>query len=273
VTLSWVDGQPASGLSVHDRGVAYGDGLFETMKVVYGQAQLLDRHLDRLALGCQRFAIPCDRDVLRSQIVAFTTALGTGVAKLIVTRGDGRRGYGPSPTGQPRTVLLGSPLPEYPVEHSQTGIHLYPCSTRLAEQPALAGLKHLNRLEQVLARAEWQNPAFAEGLMRDTSGRVIEAVFSNLFLVRSDLLMTPSLERCGVAGVMRAELLQRAQQAGVRTQIGDISLEQLLGADEVFVCNSLYGIWPVRQFEASVWPVGLLTRKLQRLVADLSSNT
>jgi 4-amino-4-deoxychorismate lyase len=152
-------------------------------------------------------------------------------------------------------------------------VRLFPCTTRLAEQPILAGLKHLNRLEQVLARAEWQDLAFAEGLMRDTSGRVIEGVFSNLFIVDSARLMTPSLERCGVAGVMREEVLERARQVGVSTLVCDLSLEQLHRADEVFVCNSLYGIWPVRQLDASVWSVGPVTRKLQRLVNDLSSNT
>lgn len=273
MTLSWVDGQPTYGLSVHDRGFAYGDGLFETIKVAGGHPALLNRHLDRLALGCQRLAIPYDMAVTRSQIEAFSAELGTGVAKLILTRGDGKRGYAPLPSCQPRTVLLGSPLPDYPAEHADTGIRLYSCATRLAEQPALAGLKHLNRLEQVLARAEWQDPALAEGLMRDTSGRVIEAVFSNLFFVQSGTLLTPSVHRCGVAGVMRAELLELARQVGIPTQVADVSLEQLFCADEVFVCNSLYGIWPVRQFEASVWPVGQLTRKLQRLIADLTRNT
>lgn len=273
MTLSWVDGQPADGLPVHDRGFAYGDGLFETIKVLNGRPELLDRHLNRLGLGCQRFAIPFDMDALRAQILAFSAVLETGVAKLILTRGDGKRGYAPPSDCQPRTVLTGAPLPDYPVEHSMTGVHLYPCKTRLAEQPLLAGLKHLNRLEQVLARAEWHDPDFAEGLMRDTSGRVVEAVFSNLFIVESGGLLTPSLERCGVAGVMREEILERARQAGMPTKVCDLSLERLVGADEVFVCNSLYGIWPVRQLESSVWPLGPLTRKLQRLIADLSSDT
>ena len=271
--LSWVDGQPADGMPVQDRGLAYGDGLFETIKIVDGQAALLGRHLDRLADGCHRLAIPCDLAALRLQLAEFGAALQNGVAKLIVTRGDGKRGYGPPATIRPRTVLLGSPLPEYPPEHREQGIHLYPCATRLGEQPALAGLKHLNRLEQVLARGEWQDPRFAEGLMRDTSGRVIEGVFSNLFVVESGVLLTPSVDRCGVAGVMREEIIERAGRAGDKTQVCDLALERLMGADEVFVCNSLYGIWPVRQFEAGVWPVGPLTRKLQRLVADLSSNS
>ena len=271
--LSWVDGQPAEGLPIHDRGLAYGDGLFETIKVVGGQPELLDRHLQRLTRGCQRLAIPCDIDLLNNNLSAFCAELGRGVAKLIVSRGEGRRGYAPPIPCRPRIVLTGSPLPDYPNAHAEQGVRLFPCTTRVAEQPILAGLKHLNRLEQVLARAEWQDSVFAEGLMRDSSGRVIEGVFSNLFIVDSDRLMTPSLERCGVAGVMREEVLERAQQAGVSTHIGDLSLDQLHRADEVFMCNSLYGIWPVRQLDASVWPVGPVTRKLQCLVNDLSSNT
>ena len=271
--LSWADGQPAEGLPIHDRGLAYGDGLFETIKVVGGQPELLDRHLQRLTRGCQRLAIPCDIDLLNNNLSAFCAELGRGVAKLIVSRGEGRRGYAPPIPCRPRIVLTGSPLPDYPNAHAEQGVRLFPCTTRLAEQPILAGLKHLNRLEQVLARAEWQDSVFAEGLMRDSSGRVIEGVFSNLFIVDSDRLMTPSLERCGVAGVMREEVLERAQQAGVSTHIGDLSLDQLHRADEVFMCNSLYGIWPVRQLDASVWPVGPVTRKLQCLVNDLSSNT
>lgn len=273
MTLSWVDGQPAEGLPIHDRGLAYGDGLFETIKVVGGRPALFDRHLQRLELGCRRLAIPCDIDLLRGQLSAFSAELEEGVAKLIVTRGNGMRGYAPPAPCQPRTLFIGSPLPNYPKAHAEQGVRLYPCMTRLAEQPMLAGLKHLNRLEQVLARAEWKDPMFAEGLVRDTSGRVIEGVFSNLFIVEAGRLMTPSLERCGVAGVMREEVLARARQAGVSGQMSDISLEQLCRADEVFTCNSLYGIWPVRQLEARVWPVGPVTRKLQRLVADLSSNT
>lgn len=273
MTLAWVDGQPAVGVPALDRGLAYGDGLFETIRVIARQPQLLTRHLQRLEDGCQRLGIACDLAQLRTQILAFSTALGDGVAKLILTRGDGQRGYLPPHPCLPRTILLGSPAPVYPREHAEHGVRLYPCATRLAEQPALAGLKHLNRLEQVLARGEWQDPLFAEGLMRDMSGRVIEGVFSNIFLISKGVLQTPSLERSGVAGVMRAEILERAQRAGMAVQVCDVAFEKLLGADEVLVCNSLYGIWPVRQLQGHVWPVGPLTRKLQDLIADLMSGT
>ncbi len=264
--LTWVDGRPAAQLPVADRGLAYGDGLFETIAVHNGQAPLFSRHLQRLGEGCQRLAIELDHSLLKSELLAFFTELGDGVAKLLITRGDGLRGYAAPQPAQPRRILLGNPLPTYPAVNAELGVRLFPCVTRLAEQPLLAGLKHLNRLEQVLARNEWSDPAFAEGLMRDVSGRVIEGVFSNLFLLRDGVLITAELSRCGVAGVMRAEVLAQAERAGFAVQVRDVSYDELLGADEVFLCNSLYGIWPVRELADSVWPVGPLTRKLQGLV-------
>ncbi|MBO0496633.1 aminodeoxychorismate lyase [Pseudomonas sp. Marseille-Q1929] len=266
---SWVDGQPADSVPLKDRGLAYGDGLFETIAVKAGQPVLLDRHLHRLDDGCRRLAFIADHGLIRSEVLAYAAALGDGVLKLILTRGDSLRGYGINPGAPVRRILQGSPPATYPPAHGTDGIRLFPCATRLAEQPLLAGLKHLNRLEQVIARAEWQDAEHAEGLMLDVSGRVIEGVFSNLFLVCNGLLLTADLNRCGVAGVMRAEILAQAQTLGVPVAVADISLEQLQQADEVFVCNSVYGIWPVRGCAAMSWPVGPLTRKLQGIVRAL----
>ncbi len=265
----WIDGRPADTLPVSDRGLAYGDGLFETIAVRQGRIALLERHMQRLAEGARRLVLPLDLALVRSELLAFAGELRQGVAKLIVTRGDGQRGYAPPVDARCRRILSGGPVPAYPPRHRLDGIRLFPCATRLAEQPLLAGLKHLNRLEQVLARSEWQDPACAEGLMRDHNGRPIEGVFSNLFLVRHGELLTPALTRCGVAGVMRAEILERAVAAGVACRVVDLDYADLLAADEVFLCNSQYGIWPVVAFETHVWPVGGLTRKLQLMLTDL----
>ena len=267
--LSWIDGQPAESLSVQDRGLAYGDGLFATMGVRGAQIQLLERQLARLQQGCMRLALPCDLGLLRQELLTFAAQLGDGVLKLMLTRGDGQRGYALPVPAQPRRIMLGAPRPAYPATNAEQGVRLFPCVTRLAEQPLLAGLKHLNRLEQVLARAEWQSPDCAEGLLCDTSGRVVEGVFSNLFMVRDQVLLTPQLTRCGVAGVMRGELLAQARQLGVTVVERDIDYAELLGADEVFVCNSLYGVWPVRALAAHDWSVGPLTRKLQAIADDI----
>ena len=266
---SWVDGQPADTVPLKDRGLAYGDGVFETIAIRSGRPVLLDRHLQRLDEGCRRLALVVDQTLIRNEVLAYATALGDGVLKLILTRGDSLRGYGVNPGAPVRRILQGSPPATYPHAHATDGIRLFACATRLAEQPLLAGLKHLNRLEQVIARAEWQDAEHAEGLMLDMSGRVIEGVFSNLFLVSNGLLRTADLNRCGVAGVMRAEILAQAQTLGVPVAVADISIEQLRQADEVFVCNSVYGIWPVREYAAMRWPVGPLTRKLQGIVRAL----
>lgn len=270
--LTWVDGQPADAVPLADRGLAYGDGLFETIAVRAAGMPLLERHLARLAHGAQRLGLPLGIEALRIELAAFAAALGDGVAKLIVTRGDGLRGYAPPAGARCRRILTGNPPPAYPTAHREQGVRLYPCATRLAEQPLLAGLKHLNRLEQVLARREWQDPACAEGLMRDASGRVVEGVFSNLFLVSGGVLLTPALQRCGVAGTMRAEILERAAQAGIATCVRDIGHAELLAADEVFLCNSQYGIWPVVALEERRWAVGPTTRTLQGLIAALLGN-
>ncbi|WP_448106763.1 aminodeoxychorismate lyase [Pseudomonas azerbaijanoccidentalis] len=265
----WVDGQPADALSLKDRGLAYGDGLFETIAVRDGSPVLLNRHLSRLAEGCSRLRIATDHELIRNEVLAYAAALGDGVLKLILTRGDGLRGYAPDPAAQTRRILQGNPPAAYPAVHGERGIRLFPCATRLSSQPLLAGLKHLNRLEQVIARSEWQDADHAEGLMLDHAGRVIEGVFSNLFLVRDGVLVTADLKRCGVAGVMRAELLFQAESLGIPVQIADIPLEQLQWADEVFVCNSVYGVWPVHACAALSWPVGPLTRKLQTIARAL----
>lgn len=266
---SWIDGVPADAVNLQSRALAYGDGLFETIAVRAGKPSLLEYHLDRLALGCQRLAIDADLLLVRDEVCRYARALGDGVLKLILVRGDSQRGYAPAAGVAPRRILQGSPLPAYPAVHAERGVRLFPCTTRLAEQPLLAGLKHLNRLEQVLARAEWQDAEHAEGLMRDVSGRIIEGVYSNLFLVHGNALLTADLSRCGVAGVMRAALIEQAARDGIALRITDLTLQDLEQADEVFVCNSVYGIWPVRAFASLNWPPGPLTRKLQAIARTL----
>ncbi|RAU47380.1 MULTISPECIES: aminodeoxychorismate lyase [unclassified Pseudomonas] len=269
MTFCWIDGQPASQLSVKDRGLAYGDGFFETLLVKAGQPLLFSGHMHRLAVTGKRLAFALDLPLIESECRAFAHQMQEGVMKLIITRGDGLRGYAPVPGARGVRILQASPLPAYPPSNAEHGVRLFPCRTRLAEQPLLAGLKHLNRLEQVLARNEWHDTEHAEGLMRDTSGRIVEAVYSNLFLVKGGVLLTPDLSRCGVAGIMRAEVLRLGEQQNMAVRALDLGMSDLRKADEVFVCNSVYGIWPVREFEQLNWPVGPVTRKLQHLARGL----
>lgn len=266
---SWVDGTLAAAINLHNRGLAYGDGLFETFAVRKGQPSLLDEHMARLALGCQRLSIATDVALVADEVRRYAAQLGEGVAKLILTRGDSQRGYAPASGVVARRILQASPLPIYPAEHAELGVRLFMCQTRLGEQPLLAGLKHLNRLEQVLARSEWQGGEYAEGLMRDGQGRLIEGVYSNLFLVKQGTLLTAKLDRCGVAGVMRAALLARAKLMNIPVQVRDLAFDELGQADEAFVCNSVYGIWPVRTAGALNWLPGPLTRTLQAVARTL----
>lgn len=265
--LVWINGKAGDQLAVSDRGLAYGDGLFETIKVLGAKPLRLQRHLARLANGCQRLWLTVDLALVEAELLAFAAQLGEGVMKLIITRGEGLRGYVLPEPAQYMRIIQGSALPYYDLAHAHAGIKLFACQTRLARQPLLAGLKHLNRLEQVMARHEWQDTHYAEGLLLDAELEVIEGVFSNLFMVKDAALFTPALTHCGVAGVMRAEIIAYAQKMQIPCTEASITLEQFLAADEVFFCNSLYGIWPVTQYQARTWPVGPVTRKLQSLIS------
>ena len=209
-----VNGLPGDRVSVTDRGLAYGDGLFETIRVEQGRAGLLEQHLRRLALGASALALPVDLAQLRNELEAAAAELQRGLLKLTITRGPAGRGYAIPAQVEPTRILQLSSLPDYPAANAAEGVRLFPCATRLGHQPLLAGIKHLNRLEQVLARSEWQDPSYAEGLLLDIHDRPIECTMSNLFLRLDERWVTPSLTLCGVRGVMRDYLMDRLAAEG-----------------------------------------------------------
>ena len=261
-----VNGEPAELISATDRGVAYGDGLFETVAVRDGAPELWREHLVRLAEGCGRLAIPCPEEI-EAEARGLCDGVERGVLKIIVTRGVGGRGYRPPEHPAPTRLLSIHPWPDYPGEWWRDGVTVRLCDTPLGANPRLAGIKHLNRLEQVLARAEWSDPAIAEGLMRDGDGRVIEGVMSNLFVVRDGGLLTPTLDRCGVAGVVRGAVMKMAASLGITCVEGEVREETLNRADELFLTNSVIGIWPVARLGERRRPVGPVTRRLQGALA------
>ena len=263
-----VNGQSTETISALDRGLAYGDGLFETVAVRDGTAELWPEHLSRLVAGCERLGIPYPQE-LEAEGGALLEGVERGVLKVIVTRGVGGRGYRTPEVPEPTRILSIHPWPEYPHAWWHDGVTVRVCDTPLGCNPRLAGLKHLNRLEQVLARAEWNEPAVAEGLMSDGDGRVVEGVMSNLFVVRDGELLTPVLDRCGVAGVMRGAVMRAAAEVGIGCVEGDVRRETLEGADELFLTNSLIGIWPVARLGEREWPVGPFTRRLQQALSAL----
>ena len=247
---SWVNGRSGTRLDIRDRGLQYGDGVFETMRIRAGRVRFFEYHLERLALGCRRLGIaePSSR-VLRREIAAAAMRRREGVLKLIVTRGPGRRGY--RATGREHTtrILTLHPLPHGLDSGGSTPARLRLCATRLGLNPQLAGLKTLNRLESVMARAEWNDARIWEGLLQDLDENIVCGTMSNLFLRRGSNLMTPVLDRCGVAGVMRRWILETAGDLHLRATERRVRWQHLRDAEEVFMSNALIGVRSVAVIE------------------------
>ena len=265
-----------------DRGLAYGDGVFETLRMHAGRPIWWDAHWTRLSRGARRLGIPLPNETMvRRQVDALVAgqhnrdASKIGVLKLMLTRGAGSRGYGPPDHPQPTLILS---LHAAPMPTPLQGIRLSWCDTRLAIQPALAGIKHCNRLEQVLACAEFRDamadgrPATAEpasdhriheGLMRDTEGFAVCATAANLFVLREGRWFTPPVDRCGVEGICRSWILAHAGAVESRLTVAEVE-----SADAVFLCNSVRGILPVAALGDQRWLPHPRTSQLQRMLAD-----
>jgi 4-amino-4-deoxychorismate lyase len=245
-----VNGESVTHLSTADRGLQYGDGLFETIAIVAGSPSLWQQHIDRLEHGCKRLGIPFPGEKqLRKEALQEIGSAERAVLKIIVTRGEGSRGYRPPTKPQPTRMLEVSSWPEYPPENSRDGVAVRLCSTRVATNSNLAGLKHLNRLPQVMARHEWSDPEIAEGLMLDERDRVIAGTMSNLFLVKRDELWTPDLSQSGISGILRGVVLDVAQQQDITVQIKELTMNDVRESDALFLTNSLIGVWPIRELD------------------------
>ncbi|MCP5198360.1 MAG: aminodeoxychorismate lyase [Gammaproteobacteria bacterium] len=236
-----VDGQAATSVDVADRGLAYGDGLFETIAWHHGAALALDAHLARLGADARRLGLEAPpRELLEAEIRQLGRGRASGVVKLLLTRGSGGRGYRPARPAKPRRIVSMHPWPQLPA--ADAALEAWLCRHPVSANPAIAGIKHLNRLDQVLASAEWPDEACFEGLMCDVDGNLVEGTRSNLFVRRADRLLTPGLERAGVAGIVRAAVLAAAPALGLRCEIRTLAPAELAAADELFVTNSIIGI-------------------------------
>jgi 4-amino-4-deoxychorismate lyase len=271
-TATLVNGEPADVIPASDRGLLYGDGVFETIAISDGRPQHWPRHMHRLHAGCARLGIqPLESALLAAEAESIINDTDHGVLKLIVTRGSGGRGYRvPEAVACTRIMQL-HPWPDYPAACSQEGVRIRLCETRLGRNPALAGIKHLNRLEQVLARQEWDDADIREGLLLDTDGSLVEGTMSNVFIISDGVLMTPDLSQCGVAGIMRTLVLELAEQQGLDPRIVPVGQEALVRADEVFLTNSLIGIWPVIALDETTWRKGGITMQLQKQLSNNSN--
>lgn len=254
-TFVLVDGQPATSISVLDRGLIYGDGVFRTIRLQAGQALWWPEQIAKLAADAARLGIACPpAEVWQQDVAQAAKQWPTAALKLVLTRGSGDRGYAPPQAAVPSRLVVAGPLPAWPAALWEAGIEARLCELRLARQPRLAGIKHLNRLENVLARAEWDDPALQEGLLLDQAGQVICGVSSNVFIYRDNELLTPRLDQCGIAGVARARLMARAAAYGLPVREAEFDLTALLAADEVLLTNSLIGVWRVAKLGRHVWP-------------------
>lgn len=232
-------------VSPANRGLAYGDGLFETMRVHDGELPLWPRHLARLRDGAQRLGIGLpDVAFIEARMIEMIGGVDAGVLKLLLTRGDDGRGYAPPADAKTFWQLTLHPLPPM----GSASLRLHACAMRLAIQPALAGLKHCNRLEQVLARIEVERAGCDEGLMLDSEGRVVSATSANLLAYRDGRWLTPPVARCGVAGVLRGWLLAQGL-----AEVEDLAAADIDSADALALCNAVRGILPVFLPGARTW--------------------
>lgn len=255
-------GRPGAELA-WSRGLHYGDGVFRTALIWQDEIVDLERQLDLLERDARQLGLhPPPRLLLRSEALQLAADQPRGVLKLMLFRRAGGRGYRAEHAEVDR-LLLRQLAPRYPESHWTAGIRAFLSPLRLATQPRLAGVKHLNRLEQVLASRDWPEDA-EEGFVCDAAGRPVCGTRSNLFWVRDGVLATPVLDQCGIRGMMRNKIIELAQQLQIPVQLETTGMDALCRADEIFVSNSLIGLWPVRDFAGlRLHAPGPLTQRLQ----------
>jgi 4-amino-4-deoxychorismate lyase len=271
VERALVNGKADQQVSPTDRGLHFGDGVFETLACRHGRPRFLKLHLERLQLGCDRLALAGgDLDEVRREVLTLAQEVDQAIIKVILTRGPAlARGYAVTGREKATRVTFRYAWPGETGVESQDGVQVRTATLRLGENPALAGLKHCNRLEQVLARREWTDVEIAEALLFSSSGRLVSGTMSNVFLVDSSGLRTPRIDVCGVAGIMRRVVLREARRAGIAAREDVLDASDLRKADEIFLTNARMGIWPVRALDGRALRVGSTTRELQALLQPL----
>jgi 4-amino-4-deoxychorismate lyase len=266
-----VNGKKQNSLNLNNRAIQYGDGLFETIAIIKGKPVLWDLHLARLQKSAEKLHIPAPSATLLYQEFQSLNAPidKKKVLKIILSRGEGGRGYRMPPNPQPTRILSLMPYPDYPSVWKTEGIHCELSPIQLGLNPFFAGIKHLNRLEQVMARSEWNTPHIAEKVLCDIQGQVIEGTQTNLFIYTHNQLKTPLLSHCGVEGVMKAFILATATQLNIPYREEKISLADLTQAQGMFFSNSLIGVWAVKQFQQTQYQLSLLPIPLLSKIQDL----
>ena len=257
---SLINGKSSDEISLYDRGLQYGDGLFETVAVVDETLLCWNEHLDRLQTGCIRLNIPVpNQETLLEESTRLIKSTKHGVLKIIITRGQGGRGYALPERVEPTRIVSLYPWPEHVSKNLEAGVKTRICDYRYSHNPTLAGIKHLNRLEQILARAEWNDSSINEGIVLDHANNVIEGTMSNIFYVVDEVLYTPDLSACGVDGIIRQKIIKLNDVC-----INKTSLESLMAADEIFICNSIIGVLPIKRIDKNSFPIGEVTNQIKQ---------
>jgi 4-amino-4-deoxychorismate lyase len=262
-----LDGQPNAAPWLQDRGLHYGDGLFETVLVRAGQLRFEALHRARLARGCRQLAITVDDVALWQQARELARKHGAALLKILVTRGSATsRGYAPSGTESARCIVYVYDAPQAAEIPAQPAVISLP--NFLGENPRLAGLKHCNRLEQILARQEVLRQGAFEGLLGSSSGLLISGTMSNVFLEQGDTLLTPVLDRCGIAGVMRQVVLREAPRLGFKVRVTDIPFQLTQTCNSIFVTNIRLGVFPLHSAQGRTLTS---SQRIAQLIAQVAT--
>lgn len=266
-----VNGIPNDKIPVYDRGLAYGDGFFETLYWHQGQLQNWNYHWKRMQRSALVFQLklPVEEDLIEDVAALNLSPENDCVVKMIITRGTGGRGYSPANCTSTVRIVSCSALPDYS-QHKVDGISITLLNTVLGSQPMLAGLKHLNRLNQVFARIELEKTSYFEGLVCNQDGHVREVIASNIFIVRKGKIITPPLTDCGVEGTVRAKIIHLFENSNTPIIIDNFTPNELLLADEIFITNSLLGVCPVINVSGSSFPIGEQTRRISDMKPEFN---
>jgi 4-amino-4-deoxychorismate lyase len=259
-----INGKVFDQIEIFDRALHYGDGVFETIAIQDGKVLCFDEHLNRLEKGCKKIKIPVqDKTIIKNEILSLTENTDRAVVKIIITRGQGGRGYKIPDNIESTRIISLFPWPDYSSELSIFGIKTKLCNYRYSNNPVLAGIKHLNRLEQILARAEWGDKKIIEGIVMNSDNYIIEGTMSNIFCILEKTLYTPDLSLCGIEGIVREKIINLADNLKFKIEIKKITLDFLLNAEEIFMCNSLIGIWPINSIDEKLFLEHKETQKIR----------
>jgi 4-amino-4-deoxychorismate lyase len=240
-------------ISPFDRAFQYGDGIFRTFVVKSNKPLHWKHHYKKIVEDCLAIKIdpPKEKDLL-SDIRSLFKSKKKSVAKFIISRGMSERGYKFDEDIKHNRFLLKANMPSYPKEYFMHGVNLYVCKQKI--QPSiLSGIKHLNRLENIMARQEWKGDLYADGILLNQDGYVIECISSNLFMRKNKTIYTHPLKDIGVKGVTRELILEALPRLGFKVKEIAFDLDSLLIADEVFISNSLFGVWQVKKIKNRSW--------------------